>query len=215
MTATALIVYFVALLVMAYHFPPQIGVLIAIVANKLILRLATLVHELGHALIGQACGGRLIAVAVRPLELRFHPIAFHRARPSRWGKGGGDGGGYTICKFRPSRHGRRYLLYIYGGVIGNAAGALLAIAATWLFALPDSAHGPLDAFALWSGWQAGANLLAYPGSDGARIALVRRSAALRARIMAYHRSRPPRPRGPWQLAGPGDQPQLEPAAHLA
>src|SRR5215217_5804645 len=72
-----------------------------------------LVHELGHAIAAMRIGGRVIALVVLPLELRFRPMRLGLA-PRRKHR---DLGGYVLFVPPPGQTRRQAMLVSAAGPI--------------------------------------------------------------------------------------------------
>lgn len=155
----------------------------------LVVFLCTLIHELGHAAAALVQGGRIREFAVRPVRLSISPLRLGRmGRHSH-----GDLGGYVVARFdKPTIGGS--MLYVAAGPAANMACAVIAWMTISLF--------PYLSLAWAAGWAVFAmsmalglaNLIPFPGSDGAHLYLLlrwRRRAVRNAARIAHRAKHEP------------------------
>lgn len=161
--------YLIANLFLLQAMPVWVGGSLAfrIILALLITFVATLVHELGHALAARLTGAEIRAIMVVPFRLQLVPRRFTLAGPA----GRGDIGGYLT--YTLDRIGaRRKQGWI--AAAGPAANLLLAGLANIVAAL-FAGSGRFG----WTGWfgtlasfsalMTFYNLIPFPGSDGQHI----------------------------------------------
>ena len=145
----------------------HVGISGAWLAVLLIGFVAVLVHELGHAVVANAVGGRVGRIVVFPVEFVVASRKLRLVR--RWGRG--DLGGYVTYTLDRIEARRRHAIVAIAGpaaniVTGVAAGSSVAIAAPGI--LPPGA-AVATAFAILSIGMGLANLIPFDGSDGMRL----------------------------------------------
>lgn len=169
MRPAGLVLYVIANLYVLRAMPIWVGGNLAerVVLALLITFVATLVHELGHALAARLAGAEIRTIMVVPVRMQFRPRRFAWAGPA----GGGDVGGYVT--YTLDRIGSRWK-QIGIAAAGPAANLLLA-------GLADGAGSQFMASGNygWAGWfgtlaglsglMAIYNLIPFPGSDGRHI----------------------------------------------
>lgn len=112
------------------------GALVRLAAMLALIFVATLIHELGHAVAVHAVGGRIHAIMVMPLRLQLQPRRLKFARPA----GVGDLGGYvsyTLDRIEP-RRGHAII-----AAAGPAANIALYLLASLAVVLLSDAQAPV------------------------------------------------------------------------
>jgi Zn-dependent protease len=145
----------------------RLGVGGAWLAILLIGFVAVLIHELGHAVVANAVGGRVGRIVVFPIEFTVTSRKLRLVR--HWGRG--DLGGYVTYTLDRVEARRRHAIVAIAGpaaniVTGVAAGSSFAIATPGI--LPPGA-AVATAFAIVSVGMGLANLIPFDGSDGMRL----------------------------------------------
>jgi Zn-dependent protease len=169
MRPAGLILYAIATLFVLNAMPAWVGgnPAFRIVLALLVTFVATLVHELGHALAARLAGAEIRAVMVVPFRLQFRPGRFTLAGPA----GRGDIGGYVSYTLDRIGARRRHALIAAAGPAANLLLAGLADRAASMFA--SSGHygwtGWFGTLASFSALMTFYNLIPFPGSDGQHI----------------------------------------------
>lgn len=169
MRPAGLILYAIANLFVLQALPVWVGgnLALRIVLALLITFVATLAHELGHALAARLVGAEIRAIMVVPFRMRLRPRRFEFAGPA----GNGDIGGYMSYTLDRIGARRKQALIAAAGPAANLLLAGLADMAASGFVA--AGH---DGWAAWFGTLASFsalmtvyNLIPFPGSDGQHI----------------------------------------------
>lgn len=169
MRPAGIVLYVIANLFVLQALPVWVGgnLLFRILLALLITFVATLAHELGHALAARLAGAEVRTMMVVPLRLQLRPRRFTLAGPA----GNGDIGGYvTYTLDRIDTRRKRAWIAAAGPIANMVLSALVSVVAPLFYVL--GGRGALD----WCGTLAGFsflmaiyNLIPFPGSDGQHL----------------------------------------------
>lgn len=166
MRYAGLVLYVIADLFVLQALPPWVGgnLPFRIVLALLIVFIAALAHELGHALAARLAGAEVRTIMVVPLRVQFRPRRFSLA----WPTGNGDIGGYvTYTLDRIDTRRKRAWIAAAGPIANMALAAPLAVIAPLAYTLGGRPWmdwlGVLGSFSVLMAFY---NLIPFPGSDG-------------------------------------------------
>lgn len=169
MRPAGILLYGLANLLVLNAMPVWVGGNLAfrIVLALLITFVATLAHELGHALAARLAGAEVRAIMVVPLRMRFRPRRLDWAGPA----GNGDIGGYVTYTLDRIGTRRKQALIAAAGPAANLVLAGLVILLGPLLAAVAGGRslGWFGTLARFSALMAIYNLLPLPGSDGQHL----------------------------------------------